>query len=123
GRKPISSPAVMQAFSNFNTGKPYGDKIKPFNFLLTAHVKAFGHPRDADPERFQLIAPYETDPRKWSALRWIDQYAPEKSYQIRTVGHYGSRHAARVKTYGESLREYEFHSESKCADAQGKPCG
>jgi hypothetical protein len=27
-----------------------------------------------------------------------------------------------VKTYGEILHEYEFHPESKCADADGKPC-
>ena len=30
---------------------------------------------------------------------------------------------ARVKTYGEILREYEFHPESKSADVGGKPCG
>ena len=28
----------------------------------------------------------------------------------------------RVKTYGDVLQEYEFHPESKCADAHGKPC-
>jgi hypothetical protein len=28
-----------------------------------------------------------------------------------------------VKTYGEILREYEFHPESKCADADGNPSG
>jgi hypothetical protein len=27
-----------------------------------------------------------------------------------------------VKTYGDVLREYEIHPESKCADAAGKPC-
>src|SRR5437899_1222240 len=32
------------------------------------------------------------------------------------------RQTARVKTYREVLREYEFHPESKCADADGKPC-
>jgi hypothetical protein len=43
-------------------------------------------------------------------------------YRITTAGHHGTRQAARVKTYGEILREYEFHLESKCADADGKPC-
>jgi hypothetical protein len=38
-------------------------------------------------------------------------------------GDHGDRHTARVKTYGEVLREYEMHPESKCADANGKPCG
>jgi len=27
-----------------------------------------------------------------------------------------------VKTHGEVLEEYEFHPESKCADANGNPC-
>jgi hypothetical protein len=27
-----------------------------------------------------------------------------------------------VKTYGDVLREYEYHPESKCADASGKVC-
>ena len=29
---------------------------------------------------------------------------------------------ARVKSYGNVLREYEFHPEAKCADASGDPC-
>jgi hypothetical protein len=41
---------------------------------------------------------------------------------IITVGHSGSRKTARVKTYGDILREYEFHPESKCADSDGNPC-
>lgn len=28
-----------------------------------------------------------------------------------------------MKTYGEVLREYEYHPESKCADTDGNPCG
>lgn len=28
-----------------------------------------------------------------------------------------------MKTYGDVLREYEYHPEAKCADANGKPCG
>lgn len=33
-----------------------------------------------------------------------------------------TRRAARVKTYGEVLREYEQHPESKCADSDGRRC-
>jgi len=122
GRKPISSPTVMKPLTALNTGKPYWDQIKPFNFLLTSHVRAFGHPPGIDPERFHLIAPYETDPRKWLQSSWIDQYTG-KQYRITTADYYRPRDAARVKTHGETLREYEFHPESKCADAHGKPCG
>lgn len=42
---------------------------------------------------------------------------------ITTTDPHGSRRAARVKTYGDIAVEYEFHAESKCADADGKPCG
>jgi hypothetical protein len=38
------------------------------------------------------------------------------------TGDNGTKRKARVKTYGDLLREYEFHPESKCADASGKAC-
>lgn len=122
GRTSITSPAVMHPLAKLNEGKKYVDKIKPFNFWMTCHVKPFGHPPGADPERFHLIAPYEADSREWLKNSWIDQYSGE-NYRITTIGHHGDRHTARVKTFGEVLREYEIHPESKCADASGKPCG
>jgi hypothetical protein len=121
GRISITSPAIMRALEKLNEGKAYVDKIKPFNFLVTCHVKPFGHPPGVNPERFHLIAPYEADSRQWLKKTWIDQYS-KKDYKITTVGHHGDRHTARVKTYGEVLREYEIHPESKYADASGKPC-
>jgi hypothetical protein len=122
GRLSISSQAVIKPLGSLNAGKPYGDQIKPFNFLLTCHVKQLGHPIGVDPEHFHLVAPYESDPRKWLKKDWIDQYSG-KRYRITTAGQYGSRQTARVKTYGDILREYEFHPESKCADANGNPGG
>jgi len=58
----------------------------------------------------------------WVDLPWIDQYSG-KQYEITTEGFHGSRGVARVKTYGEVLREYEFHLGAKSADAKGKPSG
>ena len=56
-------------------------------------------------------------------MDWIDQYSNQgKTYRITTIGHHETRNAARVKTYGDVLQEYEFHAESKCADANGNPC-
>src|SRR6266478_227052 len=111
----------MRPLSKLNEGKLYRDQIKPFNFLLTCHVRQLGHPIGAEPEHFHLIAPYESDSRKWLEMEWIDQYSG-KRYYITTAGHHGSRETARVKTYGEVLREYEFHPESKCASADGNAC-
>jgi hypothetical protein len=122
GRITVSSPAVMKPLEKMNEGKAYPDRIKPFNFLLTCHVKAFGHPLGVNAERFHLISPYRTDPREWLKNPWIDQYSGNE-YRIITTGHYGDPHTARVKTYGDVLLEYEYHPESKCADARGKICG
>jgi hypothetical protein len=121
GRVTVSSPAVMRPLANLNRGREYVDQIKPFNFLLTCHVKAFGHPPGVDPTRFHLITPYETESRKWLKRKWIDQYSGQE-YWITTTGHHGGRNTARVKTYGDVLSEYENHPESKCADSEGKIC-
>ncbi len=116
GRITVSSPAVLRPLQALNAGKSYARQIKPFNFILTAQVKALGHPIGADPERFHLIAPYESDARQWERLPWVDQYSGKK-YGVTTTGAHGTRTTARVKSYDDVLREYEFHAESKCADA------
>ena len=77
GRITVSSPKVMRPLTALNAGKPYAEQIKPFNFILSCHVAKLGHPIGADPERFHLIAPYETDPRQWEKVQWIDQYSGE----------------------------------------------
>ena len=121
GRTTVNSPFLMKSFESLNAGKPYSDQIKPFNFLLTAHVIPFGHPVGVDPEKFHLFTPYDSDPRKWLDKEWIDQHS-KKRFRITTYGYCGSRQTARVKTYGDVVTEYEFHPESKCADADGNPC-
>lgn len=122
GRITVSSPAVLRPFVRFNEGKSYGDQIKPFNFLLSCHINAFGHPIGCDPEKFHLIASYEPDSRRWLKMEWIDRYSG-KQYGITTNGYHGDRQTARVKTYGDVLTEYEFHPETKNADANGIPSG
>jgi hypothetical protein len=59
--------------------------------------------------------------RRWETVRWIDQYS-DKRYRISASAAQPSRTMARVKSYADVLREYEYHPESKCADWNGKPC-
>jgi len=120
GRLAVGSPGAMRPLGFLNIGKKYRDQIKPFSFLLTCHVKQLGHPVDSDPEHFHLIAPYQSNPKKWLAMQWIDQYSGRR-FRIVTAG-YPNERTALVKTYGDVLREYEFHPESKCADADGNAC-
>jgi hypothetical protein len=120
-RVSISSPALMRPLAKLNENKKYADQIKPFNFILTCHVNPFGHPPGADPDRFHLIAAYETNPTLWLESDWIEQYSG-KRYRISTTEDYGTENIARVKSYAEVLLEYEFHPEAKCADANGNAC-
>ena len=41
-----------EAAENLNKGKSYDKQIKPFNFILSCHVRKLGHPIGVDPERF-----------------------------------------------------------------------
>lgn len=120
GRVTVSSPSILEPLKQLNAGKKYCNQIKPFNFLLSCHINPLGYPMGADPLHFHLISPYETEPRKWLKRKWIDQYTG-KEYWISTDRNYSSRQTARVKTYGDVIGDYEFHPESKCADANGKP--
>jgi hypothetical protein len=119
GRVPITNPTALRSLAKLNRGKKYHNRIKPFDLLLSCHVKPFGYPPDVDPEKFHLVAPYVPDPECWVDLPWIDQYSG-KQYEITTEGFHGSRGVARVKTYGAVLREYVFHPGATSADVKGK---
>ncbi len=64
----ISGPDLLAPFAGLNAGKPHADQVKPFNFLLAAHVARFGRPDGAAPARFQLVALFGRDPRRWERL-------------------------------------------------------
>ena len=121
GRVTITSPAILIPLAELNRGKKYRDQIKPFNFLLTCHISPLGHPLAVDPAKFHLIAPFESNSKKWLQLKWIDQYSG-KRYKITTERNISSRTTARVQTYGDVLLEYAHHPESKCADEHGNVC-
>ena len=112
----------MRTLVKLNRGKRYRERLQPFDFLLSCHVRQFGYPSGVDPEKFHLVAMYEPDPSRWLAMPWIDQYTG-KQYRITTQGFHGGRDTARVKTYGDVLGEYAFHPGSKSADAKGQPSG
>jgi hypothetical protein len=122
GRIAVTSPPLLRPFTALNEGKGYSEQVKPFNFLSTCHVRRFGHPDRMRPERFQLIAPYEPNPRRWLKMLWIDRYSG-RTFAITTKGHYGGPAIARVQTYGEVIQSYEHHPEAKFAGAKGQPCG
>jgi hypothetical protein len=121
GRIAITSAPLLRPFAALNRRKHYPQQIKPFNFLSTSHVRPFGHPSGVEPERFQLVAPHEPNPKRWLEMEWIDRYS-RKRFRISTEGHHGDRRTARVQTFGEVIEAYEYHPEAKCAYVDGQPC-
>src|SRR6266545_4957348 len=103
---------MLHPFAPYNDRKSYVDQIKPFNFLLSAHVAPFGHPDGADPTRFHLVAPFNKEPRQWLKMKWTDLYSGAR-YHISTSSDSGGPGLARVKTYRDVLGEYRTHPEAK----------
>jgi hypothetical protein len=120
-RLSISSPKLLHPFQAFNRGKDFADQVKPFNFLLSAHVHSFGHPDGVDPKTFHLMAPYERDPRKWTRLPWVNRGSRAR-VRITTTGETGGPGVARVKTYRDVIDEFQHHPEAKAADSLGNAC-
>jgi len=120
-RLTVSSPELLKPFAGMNLGKGYSDQIKPFSFMLVGHVPPLGHPTEVNPEHFQLVAPYETDPRRWLRLPWIDRYSG-KRIPVTTDPLDHRATYAHLQTYGEVLQVFQTHPEAKSADATGNAC-
>lgn len=116
----VSSPHVLRAFGGFNANRAREEQIRPFNFCLSAHVAAFGHPEGVDPLRFHLIAPYADDPETFLALDWVDRFSGEL-YAVTTVEDFGRSGAALLQTYGTVFSRYARHLEAKSLDSTGRP--
>jgi hypothetical protein len=108
-----TKPEIVRRLNQAQKRTPYAEQVKPTNFVLAAHVKPMGHPQGVDPEHFQLIAPYSSDPRQWPKLKWIDRYSG-KAFPITTLDG-GSSQVARAKSYRDVFEEYATHPEPKSA--------
>ena len=115
-----TTPEIIRRLNSAKKNATYADQVKPFSFILTAHVMATGYPEGADPEKFQLIASFTSHPRKWLKLLWINQYTGEK-YSIITRDDHDT-HRVRVKSYRDVFDEYANHPEPKSADSSGNQC-
>ena len=122
-RVTVSSPVLERPFRQWNRGKPWAARIKPFNFLLVADTHTLGRPPGAEPHRFRLIAPYNRH-RDGRQLEWRNHYDPNgPAYRVTTVWALTpEQRVAVVKSYGQVLREYRLHPEHKFDGPDGSPC-
>jgi len=121
----IGKPRTLVPFEALNAGKPFAEQVKPFNFLLTAHLPQFvAPPADEDPQRFQLVAPWEPDASKWLGLDWANKYATGSETFCLTTGDSPTPSPkVRVQSYADVLAEYRVHPEPKSLAPDGKPAG
>lgn len=144
GRAPITKPSILALFSRVKKPQtrgaalpPYTQKVKPFNFLLVAYPETGdittggeaywpegdGRSRSAG-KPIRPVAPYESDPRKWARLQWMDLHTGKPVRLVWRKGAPGmALGAIPVKTYQDVLRQYVTHPEAKAAGPDGKPCG
>src|SRR5208282_5095791 len=114
-RLTITSPHLLKPF--LKRKRSYNERVKPSNFLLTAHVATLGHPAGVGPTKFQLLAPYTLDPKQWLKMRWTDVHSGEHFNVSTTLS--SQRGLVRIKSIRDVFEEYEFHPEPKSAAPDG----
>lgn len=117
-RAMVSAPSLHRPFDSATLS--YRERVKPMNFMLSAHVAPCGHPAGTDPTHFHLFAPYERDPRRWLRVKWADAYS-RKRYAISTAD-FVPAGVVRVQAYRDVLDYYATHPEPKSAAASGAAC-
>jgi hypothetical protein len=106
-----STPDLVARFKDFNLGRPYAERLKPFNFLLEFYSKRpdeaarQGLLKTSDDAKRQLkpISPYCRDP--YSMLSKIHDRVTGRPVEQRWL-----------RTYAEALRGYHLHPETKFLD-------
>jgi hypothetical protein len=111
----VSSTNLWRPFARHNRRRGWAEQIKPFNFLLVPTIDPFGYPPGADPARFRLIGPYESDPRRWTQRRWRNLYDQDRNlYRITTDANQpAAPDLVLVRSYRDVLAEYRGHPEHK----------
>jgi hypothetical protein len=117
GRLAVTSRAEERNFAVYNAGKRYAARTGPFNFAMMCFPH---HPGEAG----ALIAPLQTDPRRWSQVRWYRRNRPGASpVQVRTGDPLlPIPGTVTVKSIRDVYNEYADHPEAKAAGPDGKPC-
>jgi hypothetical protein len=99
--------------------------FRAYNFFLLPILADGGYPANIDPERFRLVAPFESDQTQWKHLKCINIADPKdrQSYGLTTSfgsSEFGKR--AVVETFENLFYRYMQHPEAKSLGPDGKPC-
>ena len=121
-RAPVSTPVLLDRFDHINQGKPYSERVKAFNFLMSATVRSDRWPVGAAAEGgFHPVAPYSSNAAEWMDAEWTDLHSGQV-YSLKAEG-LTTPVAVRVQTFRDVLDHFRYHEEPKSADAAGNPSG
>jgi hypothetical protein len=119
GRLPVTSASEEWAFRHYNDSRPYADRVRPFNFLMTFHTHQVVR---AEHGIRSLVAPFDSDRRNWGTLAAIDRKSGTEFHVQTTDPHVSLAGRMPVQTYGDYFEEYRVHPELKLAGDDGRPC-
>jgi hypothetical protein len=119
GQLPISSPAILEPFREWNRGRPYADQVKPFGFLLVGHADPLLPTPPGLLSPVVPVAPFSTDAQRLLELPWRTK-AEGLPVEVTTKAR-GERGKVRLKSYRDVYLEYRFHAEAKSGDPSGGP--
>jgi hypothetical protein len=99
--------------------------FRPYNFFLLPVLADGGYPVNINPERFRLVAPFESHQTKWVHLKCINIGDPKdrRVYGLTTSftsNEYGRK--AVVETFENLFHRYMQHAEAKSLGPDGEPC-
>ncbi len=69
-----SSPDRVKPYTVRMDRRAYGDRLKPFTFMMAADVDPATIAPPLKRDRFRLVAPFERDTTRWTEAKWRDQY-------------------------------------------------
>jgi hypothetical protein len=124
----IKRPQMMRmAVTTFNVLKRLHvwERFRPYNFFLLPILTKGGCPAGVDPKHFTLVAPFESDQRKWLGLPCINIADTNDLtiYKLRTSftsAEYGKR--AVLEAFEDRLYRYRQHPEAKSLSSDGQAC-
>jgi hypothetical protein len=116
-----STPYLLNLFKTYNQGKTYAEQVKPFGFMLSATPQRIAGIL-LGTDRLHLIAPYETDPTKWTDIEWTDIHTGNQ-HQITTSLDPGPPHDIPVQTLQHMIKAWATNPELKSLGTDGQACG
>ena len=120
----VSSPDLLDRFATYNAGRPGGERIRPFGFILVISGRT-------STGQVTLLAPFETDSTRWADLDWWPLDGSLEPHRIETQTGLllgppdtprtpDGRIRAVVRSYRQVIDDFAHHPEAKSQDSVGR---